>query len=92
MPITLTGPQVDALSDAVLKGFNKSDLEQLMLFDMDVHLDQVVGGGPLATVVFDLIVWVNAQGRVDEFLDAITKRRPRNVAIRQAVAALRAGA
>jgi hypothetical protein len=90
MPIPLTGPQMATLSDSVLQSFSESDLEQLMLFDLNVHLRQVVGGGPLSQVVFNLIVWLNAQGRIDEFLNAIAQRRPRNAGLQQVVAGLRA--
>jgi hypothetical protein len=81
----LTGPQSGQLRDALLSAFKADDLVQMMLFDMNVHLFQVIPEGSLATVAFNLVNWCDAQGRVGELLSAMAARRPQNKAILQTV-------
>jgi len=84
----LTGPQKRQLVDAVLGAFNEGDLTMLLAFDLDVRFAVVVGGGPLEQKVFELTDWLDGHGRMDEFLAAIAKSRPRNQEIQQVVAGL----
>jgi len=84
----LTGPQKRQLVDAVLAAFDESGLTQLLAFDLDVRLAAIVGGGPLQQKVFELTEWLDAQGRIGEFLAAIARARPRKQEIQQVVAGL----
>ena len=84
----LTGPQKRELLDAVLAAFDESGLTQLLAFDLNVRFAVVVGGGPLEQRVFELTEWLDAQGRIGEFLAAIAKARPRKQDIQQVVAGL----
>jgi len=88
----LTGPQKQQLQAAVLSAFNASDLEQLLAFDLNVRLLQIVGQGPLDQMVFAVIEWCEQQGRTTEFLNAIARARPHKKEIQDVVAMLRAAA
>jgi Effector-associated domain 1 len=85
---SLTGPQKQQLHNAILAAFRENDLAELLLFDMDVRMRQVVEAGPLRIVVFDLIDWVDQQGRINEFLTAIARARPHKEEVQRVVATL----
>jgi hypothetical protein len=55
---------------------------------MNTRLRQIVGDGPEQTVVFDLIEWLDQQDRIDDFLTAIARARPRKEEVQRVVATL----
>jgi hypothetical protein len=81
----LTGSQIRDLTNATLDAFNQGELERLLRFRLDVVLGSVVAPGALEEVVFKLIQWLDRNGRVREFLDAIASDRPNNPLIVQVV-------
>src|SRR5262249_35035994 len=87
----LTGAETRQLVDTILDraGFDRPSLDDLLFSKMNVRLDDVVGGGPFRHVVFELVRWVDGQGRIQELLDALEKARPRNDQVKEAVTDLR---
>ncbi len=71
----LTGPQIQKLQKAILLGFDAAQLKQLTLFQLDTDLDEIVSPGPLAKVVFQLIVWANQGGQVESLINAVRGER-----------------
>lgn len=61
------------------------DLEQVLLFRMSVRLPHIIPEGPLASTVFNLINWCDAQGRIPELIDAIAAERQLNGGLQQVV-------
>jgi hypothetical protein len=68
MALELTPSEIEQFKDALVKAFNRGTLEQLVLFRLGEHLDDIVERGPLGKMVTDLIVWANAQGKADTLL------------------------
>lgn len=65
----LTGPQIKQFRDALLGAFDRESLAQMLSTELDVKLNQIVGGSNDAAVVFALIEWAQRQGRLDDLLD-----------------------
>ena len=86
---SLTGSHKQQLRNAILAAFGESDLVELLFFDMNIRLRQIVGDGPEQTVVFDLIEWLDQQARIDDFLTAIARARPHKEEVQRVVATLR---
>jgi len=74
----LTGAQAKLLHEALISAFDFQGLRQLMAYDLDEQLENVVGNGPLDTVVYELIEWLDHHGRVDDFIRAAVQARPHN--------------
>jgi hypothetical protein len=68
-----------ALLDAVQ---SERELERLMLHGMDVRLWNVVQRGTREDIVFELIRWVEAQGRLAEFIKVLRQNRPYHAELR----------
>jgi hypothetical protein len=78
--IKLTSANRRALRDAFLDAFRDSDeLDRFLIEEMGIDLRHIQGlGEPLDRVVFDLIRWAEALGKVAELLHAAGRYRPRN--------------
>jgi hypothetical protein len=78
----LTGPQQQQLQQALLSAFPKLDwLRQMVAFSLNENLDAIAVGDDLATVVFNLIIWAIAQGRLEDLLIGAYQRNPGNPAL-----------
>lgn len=73
----MTGPEMQKLHEVLLAAFDQDDLRQMVKFDLDVNLDAVVGPGPPASRVFDLIQHLDGQGRLAELIEAAARARPK---------------
>lgn len=75
----LTGQQVKTLRDAIVSAYNGSDLEQLMRFELNERLDNLVStNAPLPQIVLDLINWAEMNGRTPDLVAALRRTRPKN--------------
>lgn len=91
-PVTdLTGPQKQELRAAVLGAFSLDELIECLALRMNLAVRNVIpmGGGNL-TVVFNLLVWLGQEGRLDEYLSAIAAEKPNNAKLQKVVSAIRA--
>jgi hypothetical protein len=87
--MTLNGQQLLKLQNAILSGFNASDLEQLVRFELNERLDSLVAThGAFTNVVFELIQWAETRGRTAELIRALQRARPNNADIQAAAAEL----
>jgi hypothetical protein len=76
------------LQQALLSAFPRTgDLTQLVRFGLDQNLEAIVGDGPLGQVVFALIDWAEAEGRLDDLLAEAGAERPNNPALKAYLAA-----
>src|SRR5436190_1856482 len=67
----LEGPQQKQLQAALISAFpTRSDLEQMVFHGLDVHLLAITAEGSLQQVVFELLRWAQAQGRLEELIKA----------------------
>ncbi len=77
----LSGSQKKAFYKAILDAFTRSELERLVSFDLDEELEHITGNGPLRDVAFELIAWVDREGRLDELLKAVGDAKPKNAKV-----------
>ena len=69
MSLELTGKQIQGLQRALMAAFpSREGLQQMSLFELDLPLNQVAGQGPLTDIVFQLIVWARAHGKMEELI------------------------
>ena len=90
-PVTdLTGPQKQELRTAVLGAFSLDELIECLSLRMNLAVRNVIpmGGGNL-TVVFNLLVWLIQEGRLDEYLSALAAEKPNNAKLQKVVSAIR---
>jgi hypothetical protein len=67
-----------SLRDAILSGFKAPELEQTVRLDLNQHLDIITSNGPLGEVVFDLILWAENRGLVEDLIRVVQRARPNN--------------
>jgi hypothetical protein len=84
-PLTISGKDMKTLHKILLDLFRRADLEQLLLFEMDVRLfaDVTSDLKSFSDMVSDLIKWLNQYERVWEFLAAALAARPQNQPLRE---------
>ncbi|KST64922.1 toll/interleukin-1 receptor domain-containing protein [Mastigocoleus testarum] len=77
--IELDGKTRKQFHDALLSAFpSEADLEQMVNFELDENLNYIATGGNYSEVVFKLIKWAQAQGRIEELLTAARSANPGN--------------
>jgi hypothetical protein len=75
----LTAEVVPLLREALLEAFPTPDaLERMLLFEMNERLFNISRGGSLREVVFEIVDWARAHGRVSELIDAVRRSNPAN--------------
>ncbi|PLZ93804.1 CHAT domain-containing protein [Fischerella muscicola CCMEE 5323] len=75
----LSKEQRKKLQEALIDAFpTTASLEQMLSFELDKSLDAIVGGGSLATVVFNLIKVADSQGWVENLVRAACQSNPGN--------------
>ena len=67
--MALTGMEIEEICLALRSAFpSRSSLEQMVRFKLDKRLDEIVGNGAMQDVIFALVTWAEAQGRIPELL------------------------
>lgn len=85
--MNLTGHQAKQMAAALLSGFpRRSDLEQLLYFELNVGLDMIAGDGDLRAQTSEVIAWADAQGRLGDLVRGAVARRPQNPDVAQLAA------
>jgi hypothetical protein len=79
----LTGPQRRQLFDALLSAFpTATDLERMVTFGLNENLARITTGSSLRDMVFSLMTWAEAQGRIEELVREALAANPGNAALR----------
>src|SRR5690348_619434 len=79
----LDTPYEQQLYTALLKAFPKEvDLQRMVSFGLKENLAAIAGSGPLNDVVFKLVQWAAAQGRLKDLLSAARDDNPNNPELR----------
>jgi hypothetical protein len=77
--MNLSGEQHKKMEEALISAFpTKAALKRMVRYKLDINLDQITGNGGLSSIVFELINWVDAQGRIDELVDGGYAENPGN--------------
>ena len=64
-----TGPQLQELRDALISAYpTRPSLEQMVRFKLNENLHTITGDGNLDEIVFNLINWAEARGRLEELV------------------------
>jgi len=74
----LDGPVSRLLSDALCDAFNRSELEQLLSFELNRSLATITLGNNLRQIVFELIQTANRQNWADQLILAARRYNPAN--------------
>ena len=91
--MSLTGPQIQQLQDALLSAFpTRGALEQMVRFHLDQRLDAIVGGQNQTEVVYNLISWAEAQDQTAALIAGARAANPGNVRLRETAAQLTSAA
>ncbi len=72
-------PWLERTHNAILASFSRDELRQVVQFALGVPLDAITADKPLATQVFDLLLWSVRMGRGLDLVQALLARRPHNL-------------
>lgn len=73
----------------LLAAFPKTgELARLVRFGLDKNLEEIAGGESLADVLFNLLTWAEAQGRLADLLKKASELNPGNNALQEVLAYL----
>ena len=76
--------RLEQLHDALLDAFRSHDsLKRMVRFELDQNLDEVAGQGPLTDVVYRLVEWADAEGRLGDLLRGARAQNPGNERLRR---------
>ncbi len=83
---SLTGRQIKQIHEALLDAFPRPDmLKQMVFFQLDEHLEHITTSNSMSAMVFELIEWTRARGRLAELLRGALENNPGNVLLRRCV-------
>ena len=75
----LSGSQRKALLQAIISAYlSQGDLEMMVDLELEENLTAIAGGNNYQQVVFNLIKWAQAKGKLEEFLEAALNDNPDN--------------
>jgi WD40 repeat protein len=75
----LNGRQLQQLREVLLSAFPQPhSLREMVKFNLDQDLDAVAGGGDYTSVIYNLITWAAARGKLRELVDASPTYNPGN--------------
>jgi formylglycine-generating enzyme required for sulfatase activity len=80
----LTGKQIGQLRDVILDAYtDPEELRMDILVGMEINLTHIASGATYQTRVFTLIERFQAEERLEEFVDILVEKRPRNSTLKQ---------
>lgn len=79
----INGKEREQFQQALINAFPYvSKLRQMLSFELDENLDAIAMGEDYSVIVFKLIEWAEAQGKIEELLNAACKANPGNLLLR----------
>ena len=85
--MSLNGPQLKQLQDALLDAYTAGGLRQMLRVQMDVDLPRVAGGDNLTEITFSLIQWAERTGQIMRLIEAAYAGNQENQALTALAAA-----
>jgi endonuclease G, mitochondrial len=83
MDLELTGRQREQLCDALISAFpTRTEMARMVNFKLDVDLEVIAGGETFADVVFNLVRWAVAQGKIEALVTGARQQNPGNPSLR----------
>ncbi len=87
--MSLTGPQIAHLLEALLAAYpRRDDLRMMVRVELGENLDAIAGGDNLRAVTFSLIEWAISAGREDELVAGARRSNAGNARLRAVAQAL----
>jgi serine/threonine-protein kinase len=77
----LTGKQFSQLQAVILAAFTRDELRRLLKVDLETSLELITGDKGFEAQVFDLLLWLERQERVLEFVNSAHTANPTNEAL-----------
>src|SRR5689334_1345398 len=85
----LSGAQRAQLQQTLVNTFPKeNDLAQMVSFGLNERLQAIASGTTLSEIVFNLIEWADAHGKLEQLIAAATQANPGNKKLRALAAQL----
>src|SRR5947199_364521 len=86
----LSGPQLKQLQEALIDAFPTwQDLSMMVRHGLGEHLPVIAKDGNLQHMVFELLQWAQAQGRLEELIKAALAHNRGNLQLKSVAAILR---
>jgi hypothetical protein len=82
----LTGPQYERLTNALVQAFSPPELDKMVRFRLDEHLESITPGGDFENTVYYLIGWADRKGRLEDLLNSAIQYNPDNRRLSESVA------
>src|SRR5579871_4292805 len=77
--MVLNGSGLQELHQALSEAFPSFKLlTQMVRFGLDENLETIVGSGNLSEVIFSLLTWAEAHGRLPELIQKAHQQNPRH--------------
>ena len=80
--MTLTGPQIERITEAIRRAYSRDELRRAVLVCMDEDFDSLVSEKAYAAQVFELVAWANRQSRAVDLLRCAYEHNRTNEALR----------
>jgi serine/threonine-protein kinase len=86
----LTGKQFAQLQMVILASFTRDELRRLLKVDLDMSFESITGDKGFEAQVFDLLLWLERQGRMLEFVECAHTANQANQELATVCTAVRA--
>ncbi|NEO35504.1 MAG: hypothetical protein F6J90_03925 [Moorea sp. SIOASIH] len=71
------------INEALCSAFpDKTDLEMMVLFELNINLNEVASGGNLKAIVHKLIMYCQAYNQLEELIDRALKQNQNNAKLK----------
>ncbi len=79
----LTGKQIAQIRDALVAAYSQDRLREMVRIELNQRLEAIAGGDNLGVVAFNLVVWAEQHGRIQELIAAAYQQNPNNPLMQQ---------
>jgi Tfp pilus assembly protein PilF len=83
----LSGVEYQKLVESIVQAYpTKNDLAQIVMYSLEENIDAIVNSETTTqSIVFNLIIWVQARGKLKNLLEIISQERPDNVELQNTI-------
>ncbi len=83
----LSGVEYQKLVESIVQAYpTKNDLAEIVMYSLEENIDAIVNSETTTqSIVFNLILWVQARGKLKNFLEMVSQERPDNVELQEII-------
>lgn len=83
----LSGEDYQKLVESIVEAYpTKSDLAEIVMYSLEENLDAIVNSETTTqSIVFNLILWVQARGKLKNLLEKVSQERPDKVELQETI-------